>query len=190
MVDLQTEYSLTCSRTVMPNLGTRSCIATNVLYKSSDDGLVNIFASKIDSGMRYRVTSSRFGADYPTISPDGSKLLFSDYTSEDTTWPRFRWIRHPGRRSARSYTSGLGYLNAIETQARRLSTGNTHQKANRRRSTFAVHSWGFTSGPPSGFGLISTTRWVCWTSMRRCSTTQRRNTGFRTVSLQPLLSGA
>jgi len=53
-----------------------------VLYKSSDDGLVNIFAVKIDSGMRYRVTSSRFGADYPTISPTARNCLFSDYTSE------------------------------------------------------------------------------------------------------------
>jgi hypothetical protein len=52
-----------------------------VLYKSSRDGMVNIFAVETATGQCYRVTTSRFGADFPSISPDGSKLLYSDYTA-------------------------------------------------------------------------------------------------------------
>ena len=53
-----------------------------VLYKSSLDGVVNIYAVETASGRRYRVTSSKFGADFPAISPDRTKLLYSDYTAQ------------------------------------------------------------------------------------------------------------
>ena len=46
-----------------------------LLYKSSRDGVVNIFAVDIATGQCYQVTNSRFGADYPSVSPDGSQLL-------------------------------------------------------------------------------------------------------------------
>jgi len=51
-----------------------------VLYKSSYDGVDNIYAVEISTGRRYRVTSSRHGANDPAISPDGAKLLYSDFT--------------------------------------------------------------------------------------------------------------
>lgn len=52
-----------------------------LLYKSSRDGVVNIFATEIATGKCYQVTQSQFGADYPSVSPDGAKLVYSDYTA-------------------------------------------------------------------------------------------------------------
>jgi len=52
-----------------------------ILYKSSRDGVVNIFAVEIATGQCYQVTAAKFGADYPSVSPDGSKLIYSDYTA-------------------------------------------------------------------------------------------------------------
>ena len=44
-----------------------------VLYKSSYGGAVNIYAVETATGARFRVTSAKFAADYPSISPDGKQ---------------------------------------------------------------------------------------------------------------------
>jgi len=50
-------------------------------YHSTHGGIDNIFALDTLTKQRYRVTASRFGATDVTVSPDGSRILFSDYTS-------------------------------------------------------------------------------------------------------------
>ncbi|MDI6808650.1 MAG: hypothetical protein QME66_06690 [Candidatus Eisenbacteria bacterium] len=51
-----------------------------ILYGSAYSGIDNIYAVDTESGRRYQVTSSKFGAFFPEVSPDGKKLLFSTYT--------------------------------------------------------------------------------------------------------------
>ncbi len=52
-----------------------------LLYHSTTGGIDNIFALDTVTGRRYRVTGSRFGATDVTVSPDGKRIAFSDYTS-------------------------------------------------------------------------------------------------------------
>ncbi|HYW46223.1 MAG TPA: hypothetical protein VE959_25380 [Bryobacteraceae bacterium] len=128
-----------------------------VLYKSSYDGVDNIYAVEISTGRRYRVTSSRHGANDPAISPDGAKLLYSDFTVDGfnlaelpldpSTWTGMDSV--PQTR--------LGYLGgyrdyAAEAQATQFPVERYRPSLN----LFSFHSWGPTSGPPDlGFGLLS-----------------------------------
>jgi len=49
------------------------------LYNSAYAGIDNIYAVDINSGRRFQVTSRKYGAYYPAVSPDGASILFSDY---------------------------------------------------------------------------------------------------------------
>lgn len=51
-----------------------------VLYHSPCSGIDNIFALGLESRRSSQVTSARFGAFYPSVSTDGKKLIFSNYT--------------------------------------------------------------------------------------------------------------
>lgn len=51
-----------------------------VLYDSPYSGIDNIYAIDAHKRTRYQVTSSKYGAFFPEVSPDREKLLFSNYT--------------------------------------------------------------------------------------------------------------
>ena len=128
-----------------------------ILYKSSLDGVVNIYAVETSSGRRYRVTSSKFGANFPAISPDRTKLLYSDYTAQgynlaelpldSATWKRVETMPY----------LGLGYHGQVHDYS--AGVPNTQYPVDRYRPgahLFDFHSWGFTSPPPDiGYGLYS-----------------------------------
>lgn len=52
-----------------------------ILFNSIYSGIDNIYAVHIETGQTYQVTSRPFGAYNPSISQDGSELLFNDYTT-------------------------------------------------------------------------------------------------------------
>jgi hypothetical protein len=53
-----------------------------ILFTGAYTGIDNIFAFDTGSGNLYQVTSARFGATDAAISPDGSRLLYSNYTAD------------------------------------------------------------------------------------------------------------
>ncbi len=55
-----------------------------ILYGSPYSGIDNIYAVNISSGEQYRITSSRFGAFFPSISIDRKKIIYSDYNVNGT----------------------------------------------------------------------------------------------------------
>jgi hypothetical protein len=128
-----------------------------VLYKSSSDGINNIQAVEIATGRRYRVTSSKFGADFPSISPDRTKLLYSDYTNlgnnvaelplDPASWTRIAAVPY----------AGLHYLGQYKDYSSQAPS--TKYDVDRYRPSLhlvTAHSWGLTSGPPEiGFGVMS-----------------------------------
>ena len=52
-----------------------------VFYSAGYSGIENIYALQIASRQVFQVTSVRFGAFEPTVSPDGKKLIYSNYTA-------------------------------------------------------------------------------------------------------------
>ncbi|HEV3199296.1 MAG TPA: hypothetical protein VGZ73_15435 [Bryobacteraceae bacterium] len=128
-----------------------------VLYKSSPDGTVNIYAVKIETGQRCRVTEAKFGANFPAISPDRTKLLYSDFSArgynlaelplDPATWVPIESVGN----------ASIGYHGPFQDWSARVpNTQYAVQPYHPSRHLFDFHSWGFTSGPPNlGFGLIS-----------------------------------
>ncbi len=128
-----------------------------VLYKSSYDGTVNIYAVKTETGQRYRVTEAKFGANFPAISSDGTKLLYSDFSSrgynlaelplEPSTWVPVEAVA----------SNGIGYHGPFKDWSAAIpSAAYPVQPYHPEMHLFDFHSWGFTSGPPNlGFGLVS-----------------------------------
>ncbi|MCJ7579467.1 MAG: hypothetical protein MUP98_02915, partial [Candidatus Aminicenantes bacterium] len=53
-----------------------------ILFNSPYSGIDNIYAIDIFSRQRYQITSSRFGAFFPEVSPDCQILLYNDYSIE------------------------------------------------------------------------------------------------------------
>jgi Tol biopolymer transport system component len=129
-----------------------------VLYRSSPNGTVDIYAVQISERRRYRVTSSKFGADFPSVSPDGTKLIYSAFTAsgynvaelplDPATWTPIEGFPF----------TGIGYHPQVHDYSNEIP-GTTYLVGhyNPALHLFDVHSWGFTSAPPQlGFGIQST----------------------------------
>jgi hypothetical protein len=52
-----------------------------LLFTSAYTGIDNIFALDLNTKKLFQVTSARFGATDPAVSPDGKKLYYSNYTA-------------------------------------------------------------------------------------------------------------
>ncbi|MEP6617671.1 MAG: hypothetical protein ABJE47_00090 [bacterium] len=69
-----------------------------VFHNSPFSGIDNIYALDLESGQRYQVTSRKFGAFNPSVSFDGTRLLFNDYTARgfdavDMPIQPDRWVK-------------------------------------------------------------------------------------------------
>ncbi|HOT43932.1 MAG TPA: hypothetical protein PLC28_03515 [Spirochaetota bacterium] len=56
-----------------------------IYFVSPHSGIDNIYAVNIATKKIFQVTSRKFGAYYPSLSPDGKKLAFNDVTAEGYT---------------------------------------------------------------------------------------------------------
>lgn len=56
-----------------------------IFYNADYSGIDNIYAVDTLSRMIYQVTSSKYGANDIDISPDGKKIIYSDYTADGYT---------------------------------------------------------------------------------------------------------
>jgi len=53
-----------------------------IFFSGTFSGIDNIYCYHMGENQAFQLTSSRFGAFYPQLSSDGSKLLYSNYTSD------------------------------------------------------------------------------------------------------------
>jgi len=80
MVDFDTGQMRDVIPHTWENIHTSSLHENYVFYNSSYSGIDNIYAIDLSTRQRYQVTSRKFGSFNPDISPDGTKLVFQDYT--------------------------------------------------------------------------------------------------------------
>ena len=128
-----------------------------ILYKSSRDGMVNIFGVETATGQCYRITTSRFGADYPSISPNGSKLLYSDYTASGYNVAELpldpsQWARIETVEPSSSIFRGAGHDYSSEIPGTQFAV----ERYRPGMHPFDVHSWGpDVALPDVGFTMYS-----------------------------------
>ena len=79
--DLQGDRWKTLFHAGFEELAELSSAKGYLLFRGTFSGIDNIYALNLKTTRCYMVTSSEFGAYYPQLSANGSKLLYSDYTS-------------------------------------------------------------------------------------------------------------
>jgi hypothetical protein len=128
-----------------------------VLYVSSYDGVSNIYAVEVETGRRYRVTAAKYGANFPSVSADGSKLLYSDYSIAGYNAAELPLDPSQWTRIAAVFRANLAYHGGFrDSLAEAKGTEYAVSRYSPSAHLLSVHSWGPTSGPPDvGVGLIS-----------------------------------
>jgi len=118
-----------------------------ILFTAGFSGTDNIFAIDQQTRKLYQVTSARFGATDATISPDGKKICYSNYTSngykivyqnlEPGTWNPEPWNNSPfPLANALSEQEGFTF-NASEVP----DSAYTVKRYRRGLNLFNLHSW-------------------------------------------------
>lgn len=81
VVDVETGVFRSVLEASAENIGRPVMHERYIFHNSPFSGIDNIYAIDVENGQRYQVTSRRFGAFNPSVSSDGSRLLFNDYTA-------------------------------------------------------------------------------------------------------------
>ncbi len=135
-----------------------------VLFSGGYTGIDNIYAVKISSGEVFRITSVRFGAYEPVVSPDGSKILYAAYTADGYKIREMdlnvnEWERWSGK----SETDILFHKKSYEIEGKDLShleVDTTYQVEKYNSWTsglFNIYGWFPIPSPPE-YGLEFYTR--------------------------------
>ncbi|MFH0762144.1 MAG: hypothetical protein V2A67_11640 [Bacteroidota bacterium] len=72
--------STTMTREINQIIGEVVVTPKNLIYSSSYSGINNIYSFNRSSSSTNQLTSTRFGAYYPAVTPDGKTLAYSEFT--------------------------------------------------------------------------------------------------------------
>ncbi|NJM26357.1 MAG: hypothetical protein HC859_13595 [Bacteroidia bacterium] len=64
------------------NIGSPQLMEKYLLFSSPHSGIDNIYAVDLDTKQRYQVTTSKYGAYNPAVSPDGRQLYYNEQTRD------------------------------------------------------------------------------------------------------------
>jgi hypothetical protein len=119
-----------------------------IYFSGTHTGINNIFALHKFDGQMYQVTSSRFGAHMPSVSEDGSKMVFSEYTAKGfevremdldiNSWILFK----PSTPSSLNYYQSLAKAEGGSILQKVPNSSYESQKFNSiTKGLFKFHSW-------------------------------------------------
>lgn len=131
------------------NIGNPILIDSYLLYSSPFNGIDNIYVLDLESGERFQITTSKFGAYSPTLSHDRSELLYADHTVNGlnivkTPFSKSLWI--PIRDVI---DQNIHFIDEIVEQEQledvlesKPSEKYDSKKYSRLGHMFNIHSWG------------------------------------------------
>ncbi len=119
-----------------------------IYFVSPHSGIDNIYAVNIATKKIFQVTSRKFGAYYPSLSPDGKKLAFNDVTADGYTAAEMdldpaKWIpiEKVQDRSVRYYEPIIAQ-EAGDDITKNIPVGAYESKKfNHFTHLFNIHSW-------------------------------------------------
>jgi hypothetical protein len=148
---LQIEYESGNKNTLIPysseHIGHPVIAKGYLLYNSGFSGIDNIYALNLETGGKYRVTSSKYGASNPAASLDGASIYYNDYDVNgndvvvipfyDTTWQPMKEVTN---RDIKLYQP---LVEAEDNSDVLFSVpDSTYQIKKYRKKPLNVHSWG------------------------------------------------
>jgi len=116
-------------------------------FNSSQSGIDNVYALNLIENKTYQVTSSRFGTQDPQLSPDGKKMVYSDYSSNGFNIVQIPLEREIMRESDPSVTYENPLAKKIAQQEMKIIpqvTDSFHyssKKYSKVGHLFNFHSW-------------------------------------------------
>jgi hypothetical protein len=123
-----------------------------ILYNSPYSGVDNVYALRLSDGERFQVTSRKFGAYNPDLSPDGRTLAFQDFTpdgfriatmpADPTAWKPLRDVRASEVRTFGPLVQQEGNRNVLD----RIPTERYPVRRYGALSDFRLYGWGLTLG--------------------------------------------
>ena len=133
-------------------------------FSSALTGVQNIYAWNMQTGERFQLTETRFGAFDPTISHDGEKLAYSEYTAQGYEIRELDLKQALWKQSEFDYQLGSNYFAPLMDQNGEDITNLElpQQEFNPRpfkhltKGLFNVHSWyPFVTTEEFGVGVLS-----------------------------------
>ena len=120
-----------------------------IFFSSSLTGVQNIFAWNTQTAEQFQVTETRFGAFDPSVSKDGKRLIYSEYTADGYETREVNLTGSPWKQSAFNYRLGSNYFEPLLTTTSRdltntrLQSGefNTKPFKHLTKGLFNIHSW-------------------------------------------------
>lgn len=82
LIDYETEKETTLIKGSDENIGHPVLAGGYLLFNSPVSGIDNIYAYDLEKGIRLAVTSAKYGAYNPALSPDGKTLYYSNQTRD------------------------------------------------------------------------------------------------------------
>ncbi|HMJ67841.1 MAG TPA: hypothetical protein VK508_03045 [Cyclobacteriaceae bacterium] len=120
-----------------------------IFYNSPYSGIDNIYAFETSTGKRYQVTSSRYGAYNPAITPDGDWIVYNDQTRdgmdivsaafEPTLWKEIGKVDVAAEHFYDKLVTQESHPNIIKDVPEKKYPV---AKYNRLKSIVNIHSWG------------------------------------------------
>lgn len=129
-----------------------------VFFNSTRTGIDNIHAVDTRSGTEYQVTSTLYGAKQSAVSPDGKKLVFSEFTSEGWDLKSMDIDPSSWKSIQRTYETNIDFINPSLDYANILDRvpGNEYdtKKFNKTSGLLQLHSWSPILTHPDYGGLV------------------------------------
>lgn len=120
-----------------------------IFYSSPLSGIDNIYAVQTDSGDRFQVTTSRYGAYHPFVSIDASTILYADQTRDGmdivkipfdpTKWKRVVEVQESPNSFFEHLVQQEGHENILSTVPKDTFATSRYHRAS---GMINPHSWG------------------------------------------------
>ena len=119
-----------------------------IIYRAPYSGIDNIYAADTLTGEIFQVTSTRFGAAGPVVSPDGKKLVYSNYTAmgnelvwtglDQSAWKPLSMVQDHSIKLYKPLTEQMNYLFDPDSVPKVSYDSKPYHKG---FNLFNFHSW-------------------------------------------------
>jgi len=138
------------------NIGRPVFYKNYIIYNSDYSGIGNINAVDIETGQRYQVTSSKYGAYNAAISPDKSKMAYQEYTKDGFDIAEIYLNPSSWKKLEEVTQTDPGYYQTLVEQegGQTINEANIPNKSypvedyKKMKDGIKIHSWGAFSSIP------------------------------------------